>query len=296
MVFEDTIGDLKFEKLATEDVPGADIAYLYMGYDLEYIHGEIVCNGPLENGYYNYNIKLSYSPTQPDSTNSLRVYISLENNNIQEAVLMVRFTDEYGYSYWEYLDSVEAEVLESSIRFRIYWWSIPYYINGRYLSIDSSWGYEMWDIQAEDENSTQIQIGPAGALSGTVSYNGFIGAPIYIQAFTDLNEPDDSIVASTMITSPGSYQLQGIGLGWEGYVRAFTPLFDLNITDLDAMTIESKVRVSQRYPQISNVNLTLQNPVVLQQNVWSSGQLDTSIISTDVYAFDAIEGRISGGV
>jgi len=44
------------------------------------------------------------------------------------------------------------------------------------------------------------------------------GDPIFIPAYTDPEDPDGSIVASTMITEPGHYTLDGIGLGWRGYV------------------------------------------------------------------------------
>ena len=307
LVFEDPLGDVEWDD---EDIeiypPGVDIAAFYMGYDWDYLQGEILCDKMPENGYYVYDVILSYCPTQPEVPGSLRVHI-VYGDGIYAELQIYGDSPEYyytagtttasqgEYSDWYSVGSVEVMVGQfpddNRICFRVPFAVIPTGINGRYISLNSFWrDWEDWDYMGEDINETQIQIGPTRTLSGTVSYNGCIGAPIYIQAFVDLENPDESIVASTMIAEPNTYQLQNIPLGWQGYVRAFTPLFGLNLTDLDAITIESVVEAYLRYPPLTNVNLVLENPPVLQQDVWMDGQLDEVSKRTGVLAFDAVEG------
>jgi|GEM_PF-2378044 len=295
LIFEDPLGDVQWDDENIENCPpGVDIAALYMGYDWDnYLQGEITCDQMPENGYYVYDVILSYCPTQPEVPGSLRIHI-VYGDGIH-ADLQIYGGPGIHYAspaaMWSNIALIEVLLNDNRICFRVPSWIIPAGINGRYISLNSFWRrWEDWYYTAKDINETQIQIGTCSTLSGTVSYNGYIGAPIYIQAFVDLENPDESVVASTMIAAPGPYQLDGIPLGWQGYVRAFTPLFGLNLTDLDAITIESVVEAYLRYPLLKNVNLVLENPPVLQQDVWMDGQLDEVSKRTAVFAFDAVKG------
>jgi hypothetical protein len=131
---------------------------------------------------------------------------------------------------------------------------------------------------------------PVGTIGGTVSYDAWQNSPIFVQAYTDVDDPQGSVVGSTMIAEPGPYTLEGISPGWQGYVRAFTPLFGFNLFDVDALAVESRIAVYLADRTLSGVDLSLSNPVVLEQAVWASGETDAVTRNPDWYAFDAVAG------
>ncbi len=71
------------------------------------------------------------------------------------------------------------------------------------------------------------------------------------------------MVASTTLSAPGPYTLEGIRLGWQGYVRAFTPLARFNIFMPDMSKVEVSVPVTLTELALKGVTLDLTNGVVL---------------------------------
>ncbi|MCK4885883.1 MAG: hypothetical protein KAS96_00780, partial [Planctomycetes bacterium] len=223
-VFSDIANDTEHEDSAVENM---DIDKLYLVYDIYesgYLHGALTFNdyNNVSNfGEAHYELYLTYISHDESSLKSLKFTISSLGGSATGTIDYMN--DTYGYLYWEYQGSFEARLGENGIEFRIPWNSIPSYLPGRFISLESRWGEYSWNQQDYEKNSTNLKIGEVGTISGTVTYDGYKGDPIFIHAYTDPQDPDGSIIATTMITEPGSYTLDGIGLGWQGYIMAFTP-------------------------------------------------------------------------
>ncbi len=178
---------------------------------------------------------------------------------------------------------------DNAINFKVGWSSLPDYLPGRFIVLNSSWGEFLMNQKKQDSNPTRIQIGELGSISGTVTYNGYRADPIVIQACTDPHEPDSTVIASTIIQQPGPYTLNGIGLGWKGCVRAITPLLGFgNPFELTAFDIESAVPVTLWEQNTQGIDIDLTNPIVLQNDIAEFGALDSN--DTFWYAFDAVQG------
>ncbi|MBN2210412.1 MAG: hypothetical protein JW709_03370, partial [Sedimentisphaerales bacterium] len=129
---------------------------------------------------------------------------------------------------------------------------------GRMLAVHSHYIIN-GNSYAADENDTGLQYTSSNAISlmrtisGTVTYADYPNAPIIVQAFNDLDDPDGSVLASTMTDGSGSYTLEGIGLGWDGYVRAWaywhgdTSMYAIN---------GSRVRADYQYVNVASGSLT----------------------------------------
>ncbi|GAG36790.1 unnamed protein product, partial [marine sediment metagenome] len=77
--------------------------------------------------------------------------------------------------------------------------------------------------------------------------------------------------------------------GWEGYVRAFTPLFGFNVFDLEALTIQDSVPVFLWLENLDGVDLVLNNPTLLEKDVCLGGEIDPDD-DQDWYSFYAVQG------
>jgi hypothetical protein len=166
---------------------------------------------------------------------------------------------------------------------------------GHGLGDDATLGGIFPDMNQQDWNEwLDLQAGepfPVGTISGTVSYDAWNGEPIFIQAYEDWDDPENSIVASMMIAEPGFYTLEGIEPGWEGYVRAFTPLFGFkNFFELEAFEIEAAVKVSMPRNHIDDVNINLHYPRFLENGVWVSDEIYPGVGEKNWYAFNAVDG------
>jgi hypothetical protein len=292
LVFSDISGDTWDENSPVED---ADIDKLYMAYDDDNIYGLITLydlnSMPANTRQMTYSLYFSYSPDSKDSLDSLwfRIYINpggIENNIYQ-------MTNDDGYSTWEFKGNFQSRIAENGLEFYIPWNSLPSFLPGRFLTIDSDgcdWSWSNWN---GEDNYTHLRIGPVSTISGTVSFADFSGQPILVQAYTDPEEPEGSVVASTIITEPGPYRLKGIGFGWRGYIRAFTPLFGFdNPFDLTAFDIEESVPVFLWQQNTVGVNLVLHNPVLMQNGTWYNGKINAETREPDWYACDADAGRV----
>jgi hypothetical protein len=289
LILDDIQGDV-YKTFAS--VPGTDIKEVYMGYDSDYIHGCISLYDIPVDGMHCYEITLSYSPTEPAELDALRIQINLQNGQIFGTNLEHRVSQS-GHAYWSSVGSFEVDIDFDLISFRIPFDVIPSYLWGRYVSVDSSWGIDTWDQELAETNPTHIKMNlfeSTNTISGTVSFNGFVGAPIYIQACADPLDPDSSITHSVMLSEPGPFVLEGLGLGWNGYIRAFTPLFGFDIFDMEAIAIQVLQPASQYQPSVNNINLILDIPPVLQKDVWVSDEINITTNFEDVFAFDAVQG------
>jgi hypothetical protein len=272
-----------------------DIDKLYLVYDIYesgYLHGALTFNdyNNVSNfGEAHYELYLTYMPHDESSLKSLKFTISSLGGSATGTIDYMN--DTCGYLCWEYQGSFEARLGKNGIEFRIPWSSIPSYLPGRFISLESRWGEYSWNQQDYEKNSTNLKIGEVGTISGTVTYDGYKGDPLFVQAYTNPKKPDGSVVASTMITEPGPYALEGIGLGWNGYVRAFTPLFGFdNVFELEAFDIEASVPVFVWLENIQGVDITLSYPTVLEKDVWEPEEIDADIREVDWFAFDAVQG------
>jgi hypothetical protein len=177
--------------------------------------------------------------------------------------------------------------------FRIPVWDLPVSLNGRYIALSSDWnGWGNWRypmVRGED-NQTRIRLGLAGSIQGRVDYSAYTGSPIYIQAYCDPKDPEGSMISSTMILQPGPYQLDGIGVGWSGYIRAFTPLFGFNPLGLNTLHADTRVAVDMLSPTLQGINLRIVNPEILQAGIEFEDQIILGATQEKIYAFDAVSG------
>ena len=270
---------------------GYDIQQLYMGYDNDYLHGGLVLNQPLEAYYtYYYDMTLSYCPLETDAPDTLYFRIVGDSDSLY-GELYHKIIDEYGFTYENYVADFTVIQNGSTVTFKIPFMEIPASISGRYLSVSAGYLRSGWDYEEVDGNDTHIQIGVTGTVSGTVHFPGYRGGPIFVQAVADIHNPEETVVAYTMLTEPGEFTLENIGLGFNGYIRVFAPLFgEYHIADMDAMKAQDIQALSMNSQTIEGVELNLDIPAVLQPNVWKYDTLDTTENTEDYFAFDAIEG------
>lgn len=235
-----------------------------------------------------YTIILSPSPYNKSAIGSIKLVFNLSYGSGTGTVY--EMTDQYGYPYWDYRNSIEVRQGVNGVNFRA-WIYYEMYFWGRYLSIETSGHDGSWAYTDGEKNDTHIRLAYTGSINGQVSYDAWqAGQPIYIQAYADKDDPDGSIVASTMITQPGPYTLEGIGLGFEGYVRAYTPLFGVeNPFELGCFDVETSVSVFQWLQQLQGVDLNLTYPQKLQDGLmYTDQQLGDN--KEQYYYIDAVQG------
>jgi len=286
LVFSDISGDTYDPNSSAHNV---DIKNLYMGYDDDYLYGLITFNNfnSSPTGFAWYGLYFSYTPNSEDSLHSIGFEIYLDDSSTWGEIY---YMNDFGDC--EYIGDFDALIDSKGINFRIDWDNIPGYLPGRFLTIGSDGSDSSYSDWNGEWNSTHLRIGELGSISGIVRYDQWQGGPILVQAYTDPAEPEDSVVASTIITKPGPYTLEGVGLGWEGYVRAFRPVFGFdNPFELSAFDIESATWAELWPEDTDGVDLVLQDPIVLQENVWTSGDIDGSVDEKDWYAIDAAAGK-----
>ena len=294
VVFEDIKGDTLYEK-DSDPVSGVDIEKFYMAYDAQNLYGAFTLydNISSSNDYW-YNIYLSYSPDDESALGAIWLQIHVSGGSVTSS--LKRKDNPHGYPEWVSVSGSAASAGQNVVEFKIPLANIPGGLPGRFILLTS---YGRDSISYEDDgewNGTHMKIeglgtNELGTISGTVSYEDFSGAPIFVQAYTDPWDPEGSIIASTMINAPGPYTLHGIGIGWKGYVRAFTSLFGFNIFDIDALTIEASTSVSLEGPELTDVNLILGKPTTLPYGTWVQGQIDPNT-NEDWYAFEAQQGKV----
>ncbi|MCK4293884.1 MAG: right-handed parallel beta-helix repeat-containing protein, partial [Planctomycetes bacterium] len=249
----------------SDDVNGVDIAELYMAYDWENVYGAITFYDNIGAIFHCYNLYMSYSPDEDWALDTIRLYIEVFEDGSAYGNLY-HMNDEYGYLSWDYVDYFEVAVGPSTIEFKIPFTSIPAYLPGRFISIESGgWNSTRYKHDGED-NDTHLRIAGIGSISGTVTYYYPTNALVCVQAYTDPCDPEDSLVASTTITASGPdipYTLEGIGIGWQGYIRTFTPLHGFNIFDLGAPIVQTSIPVFFMYAGLDGVDLVLSNPTII---------------------------------
>ena len=141
--------------------------------------------------------------------------------------------------------------------FKVPWDYMPA-VPGRYIALKSRGTDMMWWESDSDNNNTHLQIvgwdtvRAMASVSGTISHTGHKpGEPIFVQAI----DTQGNILVSTMITEPGPYTLEGIGLGWQGYIFAFTPYYGFNIFEWDADIIHARREVQANQANTNGVDL-----------------------------------------
>lgn len=282
LILNDISGD------AEEDSSGFDIKNLYLAYDWRDLYGAIETYDTIGSGEHYYSLSFNYSEDDISLVHVIRVGILVSNGN---AYVRIRYMDDDGYGgyYWRTINQYLANCGQNAVEFKISFDDIPDYLPGRFISVNS---YDCpTGVCYVDKNQTHLKLGEVGTISGTVAYDGFKGDPIFIQAYTDPEEPEETVIATTMITEPGSYTLEGIGLGWTGFVRAFTPLFGFdNPFEVSAFQIQTATPVFMMYDDLSDVDITLNYPIKLEKNIPVAGEIDSEIKEVDWYYFDAVAG------
>jgi hypothetical protein len=285
LILEDPLSDTWED---SNEISNIDIASLYMGYDDDYLYGTIVLYDYNTVDVYtqSYDLCLSYTPDDTSTLYAMKFEIDLSLGYGQSFFV----EDSWGYPRWEYYGTFGTRIGPAGIDFRILWADIPSHLHGRFIALDAEGHDGSWTYWSGEENDTHLRLEQVGTISGSVSYDCYKGAPIFVQAYTDPGDPGESIVASTMILEPGPYSLEGVGLGWNGYVRAFTPLFGFNVFDLEALAIRDAEPVFMWLENIDGVDLVLQNPSELEDGIWLAGSIDADTREEDWYSFDAVEG------
>ena len=249
----------------SEDVSGVDIAELYMGYDWENVYGAITFYDNIGAIPHYYDLYMSYSPDDDWAFDAIRLYIEVSEAGSAYGYVY-HMINEYGYPYWDHVGSFEAAVGLNAVEFMIPFESIPVYLPGRFISLDSGAWNSMSNTYDGEDNYTHLRIAGAGTISGTITYHYPINALVCVQAYTDPCDPEGSLVASTTISASGPdipYVLEGIGIGWQGYIRVFTPSYGFNVFDLDAPATEASIPVFLMNTELDGVDLVLDNPAIM---------------------------------
>ncbi len=290
IVLADISGDTEQED--DDSAGNTDIEKLYMGWTDDYLYGALTFYDSNDwSQDRRYKLYMSYSHEDRSSLGSIKIELSV-NEGAVGAGLYKKVSDEYGYDYWQFQYSPAARIENGRVEFRFdwYWMAVPA-LPGRFISVESEGVDDGGYYWTAEKNNTHLQIGRLGTISGTVGYDGWQGDPIFIQACTDVNNPENTVVATTMVTEPGPYTLENIGLGWEGYVRAFTPLFGFdNPFELEAFDIEASEYVFLWKDHLEGIDISLNYPVILEKDISVNGQVVPGREEKDWYAFDAIEG------
>jgi hypothetical protein len=261
-----TTEQLVFEDLSSDDDSswpgGVDIENYYMAYDSNNIYGAITLYDVITTTDPDYNyiftVYLSYDQGDVDCLDSIKLEINVSQGMVS-GELYLRTVDTWGSSYWSPVDSFEVAAVSSTIEFKIPFTSFPSYIPGRFIGIDSELMYNGWIKIGGERNHTRLRIGEVGNISGTLSFNepNFLGVPIIVQAYTDDSDPEGTIVASTVIEEPGAYRIEGIGLGWQGWVRGLTGCYNFNEASMDAIEVETAIPVFVWQPETTGVDIVL---------------------------------------
>ncbi|MCD6393106.1 MAG: hypothetical protein J7M40_06320, partial [Planctomycetes bacterium] len=282
LVLNDYEGDLPDEFAG---IGGLDIDTLHMGHDPNYLYGSIALyDSMLSNGTYGFGVSLSRDPYEEEAIDAVEVSIRIEQGAIQ-AYVTHNTIGPNGREEVENIGAVDVVSFGNRLDFRVPFDVMSDYLDGRFVSVTSEWN---WSDADRDE--THIRMGQVGMVSGTVAYANYSGAPIFVQAYLDPGDPEGSIISTTMITAPGPYVLEGIGIGWTGYVRAFTKLFGFDILSIDALAIEESVIAVMNGALAEDVDIVLNDPPVLLPDGPVADQIDTEIDRWDIYAFDAAKG------
>ena len=289
LVFNDISGDVENDSDDINDTGGVDNKNLFLAYNMQNLYGAIEVYGEIGSGNRQYKLFLNYSPNNGDDTlHAFNIQIDVYNG-IAYGSLYYMDTDDYGWTYWQYITDFTAASGPNAVEFKIPFDDIPPdYLPGRYITVSS----ESWDSgEYNDYDQTHLKIGAVRNISGTIAYNGFKGDPIFVQAYTDPEDPEGSAAATVMITEPGSYVLEGIGSTWEGYVRAFTPLFGFdNPFESGAFQVQTSTPVWMMFDDLDDVDITLNYPIELKKDVSKAGEIDSETREVDWYYFDAVAG------
>jgi hypothetical protein len=285
LVFNDISGDTEED---SNEVNGVDIKNVYMAFDRQNLYGAIETYDEIGSGDRQYDLFLSYLPDSENSLYSINIRISRYGESIY-GDLFYMDTDDYGWTYWQYISSFTAAAGPNAVEFKIPFDDMPDYLPGRYITVSSDGWTSDRSARDGDWNQTHLKIGRLGTISGTVNYNGFEGDPIFVQAFTDPEDPEESAVATVMITGPGPYTLEGIGVDWQGYIRAFTPLFGFdNPFEINALQVQTSTPVWMMFDDLDDVDITLNYPIELKKDIVRNGEIDSETREVDWYYFDVV--------
>jgi len=286
VIFQDINDDV-----ACDSTGNLDINCLYMGYYLYDLYGEIVFNDTADwNSPRAYEIILSYSPEVERIDGTLKIVIEVdEYGYINSQVYQWRSYSEE--SYWGMAETYcEAYATEQGLQFRIGTYSFPF-LPGRFVTVNS-YDRTNWMYEEADENSTHLRVGPLGTAQGSVKFAGSQDQPVFIEAYTDPYSPDESIVSSTMIFGTGEFTLEGIGLGWKGYVRAFTPVFGFeNPFEINCFPLQDIVEMNQWKPAVTGLALNVGQPQMLEMGVPVTNDVPQDRYRQHVFSFEAVKGE-----
>jgi hypothetical protein len=268
------------------DVSGADIKDLYLGYSGNTLYGEITLNDDLDttNGRATYEVDFSYMPNEDSTLYDVKVAIAVNGTDIQSEV-QSSFLDQNGNQNWQ-VNAIGASVSARTVSFNVPM-SMLGYLPGRFIMLSADVSNPVLMKSDSDDHNTYVQFAGTGSITGNVQCSEFHGSPIFVAAYSDATDPQDTVVASTTLRQPGPYQLGGIGLGWSGYVRAYTQLYGASLFT-ESIQIEASSPVTMSTSEIDGINLQLDPPAVLTGGQWEYDILDAQVSSDRWYSFDAV--------
>ncbi len=313
IIFEDIDGDVQCDSTGN-----LDIDRLYLGYYLYNLFGEITFNDKAPwSGRRIYELMLSYSPPSENIEGALKLVIEVDELGNPMAQLY-QWRTEFDSGYWNMTGGmVSAYTTQAGVQFRMdvsQMGAIPF-LPGRYVSL-ASYDNTDWMREKADVNLTHLRLGPLGCISGNVYFESpttqlfvmeskdkaaakeFMGKPapaVFVQAYTDPAAPDESVVSSTMIDGFGDFTLEGIGLGWKGYVRAFAPVFGFdNPFELGCFQLHDITPASQWRPAVTGLSLDIRQPQTIEINSSVENYLYDHDYRQYIFSFDAIGGAYYG--
>lgn len=279
VIFYDIADDLEEDIEASGNL---DIAEVFLGYNPMFfsIEGMIAFNDLAEfNENRRYTLYFSPSKESRDVPGSIKIEIVISNGSAMGSFYEYQKMDYYGS--WMMSDSITAMIQEGGVSFGSMGSQISK-LPGRFFSVTSSYadtnGYE---YVSADKNNTRIRMAGLGSVSGNISYDAWDGEPLFVQVYADKDDPDGSIISSTMVTEPGEYTLTDIPLGSTSsmygstlYIKAKTPIFGFENYELGCLDVEKYQEFYQWRENTTGVDIDLKYPTMLNNAVTLEGEFE----------------------
>ena len=295
VVFYDIAGDIAKD---IESSGNLDIAEVFLGHDrLNGIGGMITFNDLAEfNENRKYTIYFSPCKDKRDVPGSLKIEIDVSWGCPIGSVY--EYSKNMGYGYWIPSNPIFPTIQEGGISF---WCTlgVAFKLPGKFFSVTSNYALDGYGYKYEpaDKNNTHIRMAGLGNVSGNLSYDAWDGEPLFVQVFADKDDPEGSMISSTMVTQPGVYALTDIPLGSTLYTRAKTPIFGFENYELGCLDVEKYREFYQWRENTPDVDIDLKYPTMLDNGVTLEVELkmyDPMMDSWEGsqekwYCFDAIQ-------
>lgn len=289
--------DLTLENNGDRYEEFADTDQVYMAYESSQLsinlYGSWIMQGPPCEGWNRGVFQIFLSPHHFEFENiegSLCLNINVDSG-IATGTASI-YTRVGNYFTWQPVGNIEAIIDQNRLNFKAILPKTNCNINAKYLTFITRYKEDQYKVSHFDYDHTHLRTGNLATVSGRVDYPDWQGGPIYVQAYVHKKDPEGSAIATVMLDGPGEYTLESIPLGWQGYIRAFAPLFGDRELQYEAFDIERRAHVYAYVQNMQGFDLMLEYPEVLDIDWGYEGFISTDLTdSSKWYCFDAVAGE-----